>query len=365
MHGRDSSRTLAGGTRINPAPRLVGLGTAFPPFRVSQGEALRFLLKRFPVSPAARTLHARVFAHESVETRRLAVDRLAEVADRDLDRTHRRFEKAAVDLSGRSLAAALRRGGRSPRQIDFLAAATCTGYLCPGLAPLTADRAGLRTDVRLADLVGMGCGAALPALRAAADFCRAHPGALAAVVCTEICSAAFFPGEAPDLVVSNALFGDGSAAALVSDRGSGPRFVDEESLTLPAARDDLRFVTDGGRLRNVLSPRVPVLAARATRTVLNKILRRQHVSPDAVSRWVLHDGGARVLDALEKSLGLAPDDLAASRAILRRHGNLSSPSVLVALAESLARRPARPRERAFLASFGAGFSAHGLLLEFS
>ncbi|MBL0349840.1 MAG: hypothetical protein IPP68_05640 [Elusimicrobia bacterium] len=218
LHGRHSSRALAGGPRIIPPPRLVGLGTALPSRSVSQGEALGFLLKFFPHRPATRALLTRVFAHESVETRRLAVNRLSELADRDLDRKNRRFEKTAVALSARSLADALRRAGRSARHIDFLAATTCTGFLCPGLAPRTADRAGLRPDVRLADLVGMGCGAALPALQTAADFCRSHPGALAAVVSTEICSAAFFPGDAPDLVISNALFGDGSAALL---RGAG------------------------------------------------------------------------------------------------------------------------------------------------
>lgn len=294
----------------------------------------------------------------------MAVNRLEDLADRDLDRKNRRFEKSAVALSARSLAEALRRAGRSPRHIDFLAATTCTGYLCPGLAPRAADRAGLRSDVRLADLVGMGCGAALPALQSAADFCRSHPGALAAVVSTEICSAAFFPGDAPDLVISNALFGDGSAAALLSTRGRGPEIIDEESLVVPAWRDALRFTTDGGHLRNILSPRVPLLAARATRRVLDAVLRRQKLRPGDIDRWVLHAGGARVLDALEKSLGLAPADLTASRAVLRRYGNLSSPSVLFALRESLAHSPERRGERAFLASFGAGFSAHGLLLRF-
>ena len=294
----------------------------------------------------------------------MAVNRLSELADRDLDRKNRRFEKNAEAISDRSLADALRRAGRSARHIDFLAATTCTGFLCPGLAPRTADRAGLRPDVRLADLVGMGCGAALPALQTAADFCRSHPGALAAVVSTEICSAAFFPGDAPDLVISNALFGDGSAAALLSTRGRGPEIIDEESLVVPAWRDALRFTTDGGHLRNVLSPRVPLLAARATRRVLDAVLRRQRLRPRDIDRWALHAGGARVLDALERTLSLAPADLAASRAVLRRYGNLSSPSVLFAFRESLTRSPGRPGERAFLASFGAGFSAHGLLLRF-
>ena len=49
--------------------------------------------------------------------------------------------------------------------IDAVIISTCTGYLCPGLTSYVTERLGLRTDILALDLVGQGCGAALPNMR--------------------------------------------------------------------------------------------------------------------------------------------------------------------------------------------------------
>jgi alkylresorcinol/alkylpyrone synthase len=71
--------------------------------------------------------------------------------------------------------------------------------------------------------------------------------------------------------------------------------------------------------------------------------------PDKV---IAHTGGRDVVEALEATL---PDcRLTETREVLRRYGNISSPSVLVALEEAL-KTPAR---NLWLTAFGAGFAAH-------
>jgi predicted naringenin-chalcone synthase len=62
------------------------------------------------------------------------------------------------------------------------------------------------------------------------------------------------------------------------------------------------------------------------------------------------------------TIGSKANDLSISREILRRHGNMSSPSVLFALAEALREDRPRPSEDWWLTSFGAGFSAHACRL---
>jgi predicted naringenin-chalcone synthase len=345
--------------------RLLAVATAVPPLRVTQTQALRFILRRFKIRPATRALYRRVFAHESVSTRHFSLTSLDEVMESDPDRINRRFERQAVALSVRSLRSALKQANLLPRDVRFLVVTTCTGYVCPGLAAHVIGSAGLRPDVQYADFVGMGCGAALPALQAADNYCRSHPGQLAAVVSTEICSAAMYSDDAPDLVISNAIFADGSAATLLrTGPAAGPALTHFSSLVIPRWREGVRFRTENGRLRNVLAKEVPEWAAQAIGQLLNNLLDQSGVRRSDITRWVLHAGGAKVLDALEGALPLAPGDLAASHAVLRKFGNLSSPTVLFALKESMARRPPRRGERAFMASFGAGFSAHAVFLEF-
>lgn len=346
--------------------RLLVVATAVPSLRVTQAEALQFILRRFKIRPATKTLYRRVFAHESVATRHFALKNLEEVLETDPDRINRRFEKEAIRLSSRSLRDALQKAHLHPKDIGFLAVTTCTGYVCPGIAAQLVGAAKLRPDVQYTDLVGMGCGAALPALQAADNFCQSHPGQIAAVVSTEICSAAMYSDDTADLVISNALFGDGSATALLrSGPGPGPTLTHFSSLIVPEWRDGLRFRTENGRLRNVLGKEVPERAARATRQLLKRLLRASGLRRTDITRWVLHAGGAKILEAQERSLELNPNDLEASRSVLRKYGNVSSPAVLFAFKESFASRPPRRGERVFMASFGAGFSAHSVLLDFT
>ena len=81
----------------------------------------------------------------------------------------------------------------------------------------------------------------------------------------------------------------------------------------------------------------------------------------AVDAYALHPGGAKVLEAFESALGLDPTALAASKAVLREYGNMSSPTVLFVLKRILdgARRPGR----VLASALGPGFSCESALLE--
>ena len=220
-----------------------------------------------------------------------------------------------------------------------------------------AEQLGLRTDAFLQDLVGLGCGAAIPSLRAAEAILAAQPAAVVACVAVEVCSAAFYLDDDPGVLVSACLFGDGAAATIWRDT-PGPRGLRCHSFTTlhqPANRDRIRFEMRQGKLRNLLHSTVPALAAAAVGQLLTGERTRPGGRP--ISRIIAHVGGRDVLDAIEQTC--ADCDLAASRQVLRECGNMSSPSVLFALERAL--RDGSPDEKGdwWLTSFGAGFSAHG------
>lgn len=74
----------------------------------------------------------------------------------------------------------------------------------------------------------------------------------------------------------------------------------------------------------------------------------------------IHPGGPKILDAVEESLGLKPDQTDVARQVLRDYGNMSSATVLF-LIERL-RREGRPLPCVALA-FGPGLTAEVALLE--
>ncbi len=359
-------------TLTRPSPRpiaspvIAGIGTALPTLRVTQKEILDFVLKHFDVGDAAAVLYRRTLGHPGIETRNFALSSLEECLDTNPDHVAARFERTATDLAGAALRRAMVNAGIDPATIDFLVVSTCTGYVCPGISAHVLESAGLRSDTRVADLVGMGCGAAIPALEAACNFIAAHPGSTAAAISVEICSAALFSNDEPGIVVSNSLFSDGAAALIVrsdapiSHEIRHPRVRGFASQTRPEWRETLRFKTDGGRLKNILGPDVPKQAALAVSEVSDALLAGR--SRGNVSRWIFHAGGAKVLDAIEQRMALPPVALASARDVLRQCGNMSSPTVLFVLNEES--RLAAPGELAVMAAFGAGFTAHGVLLEY-
>src|SRR5262249_33145302 len=141
--------------------------------------------------------------------------------------------------------------------VDAILISTCTGYLCPGLTSYVSERLGLRPDVLALDLVGQGCGAALPNLRTAEALIASGRAQKVLSICVEICSAAFYLDNDPGVLISGCLFGDGAGAAVLSNQPKANRRRVEWKMaatTLSSVdRDYLRFEQRGGMLRNILT----------------------------------------------------------------------------------------------------------------
>ena len=185
-------------------------------------------------------------------------------------------------------------------------------------------------------------------------------------VAFEVCSATLFMGAAPDLVVSNCIFADGAAAAVLDRSGTtGPAcLLDSEGGVFPQHREALRYRWEDGRLRNSLSARVPAIGARTALQVAGRLLQRRGLTIADVAHWAVHPGGTVVLDRVADVFGLERGDLQDSYDVFREFGNMSSPSVLFVLRRILDLRRPRPGELGMLLSFGAGFTAYATLVAF-
>ncbi|HYL89574.1 MAG TPA: 3-oxoacyl-[acyl-carrier-protein] synthase III C-terminal domain-containing protein [Burkholderiales bacterium] len=350
---------------------ITGLGTAVPDKRYSQRqclEALRAAPQFARLAAPSRVLLERVLGSgEGVQTRHLALDALGEAFELDPDALHRRYFAHAPALATRAARAALDDAGAAADEIDALLISTCTGYLCPGLTSYVAERLGLRSDALLLDLVGQGCGAALPNLRTGEALLAAQRCGRVLSVCVEVCSAALYIDDDPGVLVSACLFGDGAAAAVTALQPKKDartvRWIGAATIADPASRETLRMESRGGLLRNILSRSVPQTAAEHASSLLGRELEQRGLAMSDIRAWIWHAGGKTVLERLRALTGLDEHATRRSAEILGRFGNLSSPFVFFVLAQAL-------RERApggwwWMSSFGAGFSCHGALLEVS
>lgn len=295
-----------------------------------------------------------------VEKRHFALEDVASLPELDAESLNRAFEREAPLLATAALEDALTQAGLKSADLDALVVCTCTGYVCPGLASYVSERAGLRPDAFLVDIVGQGCGAAIPSIRSASNLVAADASSKVAVVAVEICSAAFYVDDDPGVLISACLFGDGASASIWNgnpNTGIGLRAHDFDTLHIPEDREILRFENKSGKLRNRLHRSVPEKAAQAVKSLYKRSLER---NDRCVRQIVSHAGGRDVLLAIENAInGIS---LEPSRRVLRKFGNMSSPSVLFALGEYLQEHDVPAGEDLWLTSFGAGFAAHSFRL---
>jgi predicted naringenin-chalcone synthase len=349
---------------------FIGLGTATPPQRYVQGDswaALQSWPQFSQLKPRSRAILKKVLCgNNGIDARHLALQPLAEVFDQTPDALQARFAQHAPALAAEAARRALADAKCSPEKIDAVLISTCTGYLCPGLTSYVSEQLGLRENIFALDLVGQGCGAALPNLRTAESILTAGRAKKILSVCVEVCSAAFFLDDDAGVLISACLFADGAGAAVLSNEPLPNRRRVEWKFTgsrlVTAERDMLRFSHKNGMLRNILLPQVPQNAGDAARKLFSESLVEAGVKREQITGWILHTGGRDVILALREQLKLTEADVRHSAAVLREFGNISSPTVYFVLERALRDVPGGLW---WLSSFGAGFSCHGAFLEVS
>jgi len=348
---------------------LASIATALPDFSADQEFAAELLRANFGPKLTKRSLSLirATFAHPSIGKRHFAVDDPACIMNETPDQRIARFTEGSIELAARAATRALERAGVEAREVTGLVVNTCTGYICPGISTYLLERLGLPGNTRVYDLVGSGCGGALPNLQVAESMVKSSGGIVVSVA-VEICSAAFQMDNDLSLILSNALFGDGAAAAVLCDGGAratgSPLFelVASAGRYLPEQRESIRFVHKNGALYNQLSTDLPKLVGEAAYGVVGDLLAGAGLEAGDVGHWALHTGGDKIICAVQGRLGLPDDALKATRKVLRNYGNMSSPTVWFVLDE-LERAGIAAGQWCVMLAYGAGLSAHAYLLK--
>ncbi len=331
---------------------LLSVASAFPEMSFTQNQCLEAMQAADfwdDLNARSRLLLGKVLSGDSgIDKRHFALNKLEEAWRRDAQELNNAYEKAAPLLAAEAVKKAITKSGHKTEEVDALFVCSCTGYLCPGVSGYTAEQLGLREDVFLQDMTGLGCGAAVPLMRAASAVVAQNPKAVVVTVAVEICSAAFYVEDDFGVLISTCLFGDGAAAAVWSGAGGEWQVGSFESIHQPEHRETIRFTNAGGKLRNQLHKSVPIHVAEAVSRLYAKRKSDPHV-------LITHGGGRDVIEQLEQVLPC--DELTYARNVMCEYGNLSSPSVLIALEQFLEETDGH-EDHLWLCAFGAGFSAH-------
>ncbi|MGC2191127.1 MAG: type III polyketide synthase [Candidatus Dormiibacterota bacterium] len=298
--------------------RFVGFGTALPDHELTPAASLEALSQIWP--------HLRSAGLEAVT--RHTVQPVDQVfAPQSLGARMRVYQEEAPRLAQRAVEEALIDAGLRPDQIDVVFSVSCTGYMVPALDVRLANQLGFRSDAIRIPLTELGCSGGGAALAAAHRHLRLEPSHRVLVVCVELCSLTFQPGDrSMDNMTAAMVFGDGAAAAVLTGEPGGLEVVGTGTRLIPNTDHLLGFDLRDDGFHPVLDRRLPRLI--------------QHQLAEALAGFgegrldflAVHAGGPRIFDAVESGLGLDPRSLVESRAAFSRYGNLSSASLLFVLA---------------------------------
>jgi 3,5-dihydroxyphenylacetyl-CoA synthase len=340
-------------------PRILGVGTANPPIRLTQEQtfhAAGYEIERI----------RKIFLNSDIEYRHFyfgGTPNLQETSDQQ----NERYLSGAIKTGCRAILNCVESAGASVKDVDFLAVCTCTGYVCPDVGSRLIAHMGFRKNVQRASVAGLGCAGALPALQRASDFVRANPGRKALMLAVEICSACYYIDNTLETVIGNAICGDGAAAFLLGAEPQAnctyPQIIDFETFLDTEQIEEVGLQHKEGKLRIVLGASVQHLAGPMIETALQQLLRRHGLSQSDIRFWVVHPGGRKVIDNVQKHFGMTDDQLRFSRSVLRNYGNMSSPTVMFVLDEVVRNGDPRPDDWGVMIALGPGMAAEVALLK--
>jgi 3,5-dihydroxyphenylacetyl-CoA synthase len=348
--------------RPKNSPQVVSVGTSNPPRKYTQKEVIELYgetnskIIQFFLSSHIKSRH--LYLPEPVNGKR-PVESNQELISKHLN--------GALEIGPLAIDECLKPIGLSPFDIDFICAISSTGFLCPGLTAHLVKKMGFRENVYRADILGMGCNAGLNGLRHVAALAKANPGKLGLLLCVEICSAAYVYNNKIATAVVNSLFGDGIAAALITQDNSdfealGPTIVDFESHMIPEAIDAMKFELEDNKLSFYLDRDIPYVIGGNVEKPIKRLLGRHNLKYRNIDHWVVHSGGKKVIDAIEYNIGLTDYDVRHTLSVLRDYGNLSSASFLFSYKELLRENIVKKGEIGVAITMGPGTAIETALL---
>jgi alkylresorcinol/alkylpyrone synthase len=341
---------------LTSAAALISLATASPPHSVDQEV----------VAEGARRVFAHryrdfdrlfpIFANSGIERRQTVMPIEWYLEPRTWPERTAAYLDGAVDLFVDAAQQALARARVDAAQVDTIVTVSSTGIATPSLEARAMRRIGFRDDVCRVPVFGLGCAGGVTGLAIAARLAAAQPGSVVLFVCVELCTLALRLDELTSAnMVATALFGDGAAACVLSSGARGLVTIEGAGEhTWPDTLDIMGWNVDPLGFGVIFDRSIPAFARVHLRAAVEAILGRMDLAIDDVDRFVCHPGGAKVIDAIEASLGLGQGALDCERAVLADHGNMSAPTALFVLERVLAQPP---RRRLVMSALGPGFTA--------
>jgi len=275
------------------------------------------------------------------------------------------YSKEVIILGEQVLQKALEKANWNPETLDYIITVSCTGIMIPSLDAYLVNKMKLRQDIVRLPVTEMGCAAGISGIIYAKNFLKANPGKRAAVIAVESPTATFQLDDfSMPNIVSAAIFGDGAACCLLSsyNEDSGPEILDEEMYHFYDAEHMMGFKLTNNGLKMVLDIEVPETIASHFEDIIHPFLQKNNLKIENIDHMIFHPGGKKIINKVESLFSELEKNINSTKEVLKQYGNMSSATVLYVLEQIMDENP-QAGEKGLMLSFGPGFSAQRVLLQ--
>ncbi len=256
---------------------------------------------------------------------------------------------------------ALKAAGKSAQEIDLILVATITpDYIFPSTAALI--QSALQAPQAAAFDFQAACTGYLYGLSIAKGYIASGIFKNILLIASEKLSSIVNYEDRNTCV----LFGDGAAAAVISDEGEGYAIqeiclgadgVVADLLILPAGgcrspatletvKEKKHYITMGGK-------EVFKHAVRRMENAAKECLDKANMTEEMIDWLVPHQANERIIDAIAKRFRISEKKVFKT---VHRYGNTSSSSIAIAFDELISEKKIKKGENILLVAFGAGFT---------
>lgn len=327
---------------------ISAIGTANPEFKRSQKEAAELVSSALHLKPSEKRLLKFVYRATGIEHRYSVLgdycrepgqfEFFPNDADAIFPTTAARmkiYKDNALNLALSAIENCFStQENFDKNKITHLITVSCTGMYAPGLDIEITQRLDLNSTIKRTAINFMGCYGVFNALKVAESICKSEPHAKVLIVSVELCSIHFQKNTHIDNIVSNAIFADGAAAAIVETNPTQKKYFNLQGFhcdLIPQTNQEMAWQIADQGFDIVLTSYVPQVVESGIAAFADKLFKQHQIESQQIDLYAIHPGGFKILQACENALKITAEDNKYSYGVLRDFGNMSSATILFVL----------------------------------
>lgn len=349
-----------------PNSSLISIATALPPHKVFQSDVRELVHHLFEEEYKGLERLMPVFEHTQIESRYFSQPLEWFSKQQSFVESSKEYVETALRLITQASEDVLAKSGVKRDDIEMVIAISTTGITTPSLDAKLIQALHLAKTTKRVPIWGLGCAGGVSGLARASELVKTLPSnKFALLVVVELCSLTFQRNDvSKSNIIAASLFGDGAVAVLVTNSPTEHfQILASHSFIFDDSEDIMGWDIIETGLKVRFSRDIPTLIRSQLPALLDEACEAWGIERSSIQHFVVHAGGAKVLQAYSESLALVPEQLEIAHRILRYHGNMSSVSVLFALKEFVESTPPTG-ELGVMIALGPGFSAEFLLFQY-